>query len=317
MRRALGFKLAFLGRVLQFVAWESDSVAVVVTRPAAGWLDLRACDIAWDDSYPGIMRTLGSSRAPGGPTLLSVGPNAAGELPDHVRFEAVVSAVGPEATGRVFDGHGLMTIARDWIRRGAAGSLRPAVEGANAGAGHRSPRGWLGCENTASTPRGRTLGQLSAAVLEGAIDRHTWRERRAVLLNPERKTNVRMAESYLLTSLLNCDACRAAMFSRARDDHTKSATCAPVVARVTSLPSSPNRSTTSSRSGRSSSSRRRRSEARCWPRRAETMTAQRVAPSPSAAQRRAGGRASTTTSTSAVRWPRAAAARSGSGWSGR
>jgi len=47
-----------------------------------------------------------------------------------------------------------------------------------------------------------------------------------VLLNPERNTNVRKATRYLLTGLIHCGACGAAMFSRPRDDHTKRYLCA-------------------------------------------------------------------------------------------
>jgi len=47
-----------------------------------------------------------------------------------------------------------------------------------------------------------------------------------VLLNRERNTNVGKASRYLLTGLINCGTCGAAMFSRPRDDHTKRYLCA-------------------------------------------------------------------------------------------
>jgi len=75
-------------------------------------------------------------------------------------------------------------------------------------------------------PSGRTLGDLSPAVWEGALDRQTWDQVRAVLLNPERNTNVTKATQYLLTGLIYCGTCGAAMFSRPRNDHTKRYLCA-------------------------------------------------------------------------------------------
>ena len=38
-----------------------------------------------------------------------------------------------------------------------------------------------------------------------------------MLLNPERNTNVRKASSYLLTGLIHCGSCGAALFSRPRN----------------------------------------------------------------------------------------------------
>lgn len=75
-------------------------------------------------------------------------------------------------------------------------------------------------------PSGKTLGELTAAVWEGALDRETWDQVRAVLLNPERNTNVRTPSKYLLTGIIHCGGCGAAMFSRPKDRHTKRYLCA-------------------------------------------------------------------------------------------
>ncbi len=61
---------------------------------------------------------------------------------------------------------------------------------------------------------------------DGALDRQTWDQVRAVLLNPERSTNVRSPTKYLLTGLIHCGTCGARMSSRPRDDHTKRYLCA-------------------------------------------------------------------------------------------
>ena len=66
-------------------------------------------------------------------------------------------------------------------------------------------------------PSGNTLGDLSPAVWAAALDRQTWDQLRAVLLNPERNTNVRKASRYLLTGLIHCGSCGAALFSRPRN----------------------------------------------------------------------------------------------------
>ena len=51
-----------------------------------------------------------------------------------------------------------------------------------------------------------------------ALDRQRWDQVRAVLLNPERNTNVRKATRYLLTGLIHCGDCGAALFSRPRNN---------------------------------------------------------------------------------------------------
>ncbi|MDQ3896179.1 MAG: hypothetical protein M3326_02830, partial [Actinomycetota bacterium] len=53
-------------------------------------------------------------------------------------------------------------------------------------------------------PTSKTLGDLTPAVWPAALDRQTWDQVRAVLLNPERNTNVRKASRYLLTGLIHC-----------------------------------------------------------------------------------------------------------------
>ena len=130
-----------------------------------------------------------------------------------------------EAAGRVLSGHGLMTITRDWNERGVpAPSGRP----------WRSPtlrKALLssriaGLREHGVDPSGKTLGELTDAVWEAALDRETWDQVRSVLLNPERSTHVRTPSKYLLGGLVHCGDCGGAMFSRPRDDHTKRYLCA-------------------------------------------------------------------------------------------
>lgn len=121
----------------------------------------------------------------------------AGQLGWGVHSEAERVQV-TEAAERVLAGHGLITIARDWNRRGV-----PSPSGRT----WKSPtlrRALLasrltGLREHGVDPSGKTLGELSAAVWEGALDRQTWDQIRAVLLKPERNTNVRTASKYLLT----------------------------------------------------------------------------------------------------------------------
>ena len=148
----------------------------------------------------------------------------AGQLGWGVRSDAERELVR-EAAGRVLAGHGLMTIARDWNERGVqAPSGRP----------WRSPTlrkallssRMAGLREHGVDPSGETLGELTDAVWEAALDRSTWERVRAVLLNPERSTHVRTPSKYLLTGLIHCGICGGAMFSRPRDSHTKRYLCA-------------------------------------------------------------------------------------------
>ena len=130
-----------------------------------------------------------------------------------------------EAARRVLAGDGLMTITRDWNRRGVAGPspvewtapiLRRALLSSRV----------AGLREHGVDPSGRTLGHLRPAVWKEAIDRPTWDQVRAVLLNPERNTNAHRPTRYLLTGLIDCGVCGARLFSRPRDDHTKRYLCA-------------------------------------------------------------------------------------------
>jgi DNA invertase Pin-like site-specific DNA recombinase len=130
-----------------------------------------------------------------------------------------------EAAARVLAGHGLMTIARDWNRRdlpGAAGRPWTAPTLRRALLSSRM----AGLREHGVDPSGRTLGQLRPATWEGALDRQAWDQVRAVLLNPERNTNVRAPTKYLLTGLAHCEICGSRMEARPRDDHTKRYVCA-------------------------------------------------------------------------------------------
>jgi len=125
-----------------------------------------------------------------------------------------------EAASRVLDGDGLMTIARDWNAQG--------VPGASGGPwGAPTLRRVLlssriaGLREHGVDPGGKTLGDLSPAVWAAALDRQTWDQLRAVLLNPERNTNVRKATRYLLTGLIHCGDRGAALFSRPRNNRRR------------------------------------------------------------------------------------------------
>ncbi|MCA1708935.1 MAG: recombinase family protein, partial [Actinobacteria bacterium] len=140
----------------------------------------------------------------------------AGQLGWGVRSEEERELVR-EAGSRVLEGHGLMTIARDWNTQG--------VLGASGGPWTAPTRRRVllasriaGLREHGVDPSGKTLGNLSPAVWAAALDRQTWDQVRAVLLNPERNTNVRKATRYLLTGLIHCGGCGAALFSRPRNN---------------------------------------------------------------------------------------------------
>lgn len=129
-----------------------------------------------------------------------------------------------EAAQRVLVGHGLMTIARDWNGRGIPGpsptpwtatTLRRVLISARV----------VGLREHGGAPHGGALGHLTPAVWQPALDRATWDQLRAVLLNPERNTNVRAPSKYLLTGLIHCGSCGSKMVARPRDDHTRRYLC--------------------------------------------------------------------------------------------
>jgi DNA invertase Pin-like site-specific DNA recombinase len=130
-----------------------------------------------------------------------------------------------EAAERVLAGHGLITIARDWNRRGVPSPSGRAWKSPTLRKALLASR-LVGMREHGVDPSGKTLGELTAAVWEGALDRQTWDQVRAVLLNPERNTNFRTPWKYLLTGIIHCGACGAAMFSRPKDQHTKRYLCA-------------------------------------------------------------------------------------------
>jgi site-specific DNA recombinase len=130
-----------------------------------------------------------------------------------------------EAASRVLEGQGLMTIAKDWNRRGVARptdcpwtapTLRKVLLSARI----------AGLREHGADPSGKVLGALSPAVWEGAIDRPTWDHLRSVLLNPERLTLRNTPTKYLLSGLIYCDLCGGRMGSRPRDRVTRRYVCA-------------------------------------------------------------------------------------------
>ena len=130
-----------------------------------------------------------------------------------------------EAAARVLAGQGLITVVRDWDRRGIPSPSGRRWEAPTLRRAMLSAR-MAGLREHGVDPSGRTLGQLTPAVWEGALDRRTWDQLRAVLLNPARNTTVPTATRRLLTGLIFCGGCGAAMMSRPRDDHTKRYVCA-------------------------------------------------------------------------------------------
>jgi DNA invertase Pin-like site-specific DNA recombinase len=122
-----------------------------------------------------------------------------------------------EAASRVLMGHGLMTIARDWNAQGVPGpsdgpwgapTLRRVLVSSRI----------AGLREHGVDPSSKRLGDLTPAVWPAALDRQTWDQIRAVLLNPERNTNVRKATRYLLTGLIHCGGCGGALLSRPRNN---------------------------------------------------------------------------------------------------
>lgn len=130
-----------------------------------------------------------------------------------------------EAASRVLAGQGLMTISKDWNRRGVPGptecpwtapTLRKVLLSARV----------AGLREHHADPSGKVLGSLTPAVWQGAIDRQTWDHLRSVLLNPERLTLGKAPTKYLVPGLVFCGICGSRMLSRPRDDHTKRYVCA-------------------------------------------------------------------------------------------
>ncbi len=148
----------------------------------------------------------------------------AGQLGWGVRNDAERELVR-EAADRVLAGQGLITIARDWNRRGVPGAterpwtaptLRKALLSARV----------AGLREHGADPSGKVLGVLTPAIWEGALDRQTWDHVRSTLLNPERLTLGKAPTKYLLTGLIFCGKCGGRMLSRPRGDHTKRYVCA-------------------------------------------------------------------------------------------
>ena len=148
----------------------------------------------------------------------------AGQLGWGVRTEEERILVR-EAAERVLAGHGLMTIARDWNRRGVPGATAAQWTAKTLRKVLLSAR-IAGLREHGIDRSGKMLGALSPAVWEGAIDRKTWDHVRAVLLNPERLTSVGVPTRYLLTGQIFCGVCGSRMQARPRDGRTKRYVCA-------------------------------------------------------------------------------------------
>jgi site-specific DNA recombinase len=147
-----------------------------------------------------------------------------------------------EAAERVLTGYGLMTIARDWNRRGVPGATEQPWTAKTLRKVLLSAR-IAGLREHGVDRSGKVLGALSPAVWEGAIDRRTWDHVRSILLNPERLTTVGTPTRYLLTGLIFCGVC-GGRSKHAGATPARGATSVPAIARVISSPSSPSPSTT-------------------------------------------------------------------------
>jgi len=128
----------------------------------------------------------------------------AGQLGWGVRSEDEREYVR-EAARRVLKGDGLMTIARDWNTEGVPGASGGPWTAPTLRRVLLSSR-IAGLREHGVDPSGKALGDLSPAVWAAALDRQTWDQLRAVLLNPERNISVRRATRYLLTGLIHCGA---------------------------------------------------------------------------------------------------------------
>ena len=162
----------------------------------------------------------------------------AGQLGWGVRSEDEPELVR-EAARRVLKGDGLITISRDWNTQGARGVRRTldrahTAQGAVVLADSRAAR-------TRRRPQREDTRRPQSRRLAAALDRQVWDQVRAVLLNPDRNTNVRKATRYLLTGFIHCGGCGAALFSRPRNN--RGATCALDGGPAISWGSSPIRST--------------------------------------------------------------------------
>ena len=147
----------------------------------------------------------------------------AGQLGWGVRNDAERELVR-EAAQRVLAGQGLMTISRDWNRRGVSGATEHPWTAPTLRKVLLSAR-IAGLREHGTDPSGNVLGALTKGIWEGAIDRQTWDHVRSVLLNPERLTLKNTPTKYLLTGLIYCGVCGGRMLSRPRDDHTKRYVC--------------------------------------------------------------------------------------------
>ncbi|MDQ4129963.1 MAG: recombinase family protein [Actinomycetota bacterium] len=130
-----------------------------------------------------------------------------------------------QAAERVLAGHAVMTIAKDWNRRGVPGATEHPWTAKTLRKVLLSAR-IAGLREYGIDRSGKVLGALSPAVWEGAIDRKTWDHVRAVLLNPERLTTAGTPTRYLLTGLIFCDVCGRRMQARRRDARTERYVCA-------------------------------------------------------------------------------------------
>ena len=130
-----------------------------------------------------------------------------------------------EAAARVLSGQGLRTVVRDWNERGVPG---PSGTSWSVVAMRRvllAPR-IAGLREHGRDRSGKTLGVLTTATWEAAVDRETWEQLRSVLLNPERTTNGGdNARKYLLAGFLYCGDCGGRMRAQPKSDGARAYAC--------------------------------------------------------------------------------------------
>lgn len=134
-------------------------------------------------------------------------------------FESDRSTVNPaeakliqDAARRLLAGDSLYGIVAEWTERGV-----PTATGA--------PWSTTSLKSTLTRPRVAGLREHHGAVVGKAtwapiLDEATWRQVRAILMDPDRRQNPVGRRSYLLTGILRCDLCGAKLVAAPRATDT-------------------------------------------------------------------------------------------------
>jgi DNA invertase Pin-like site-specific DNA recombinase len=122
-----------------------------------------------------------------------------------------------EAARRVIAGESIRSICTDWNDRGI-----PTTTGRTWN--QTVMRRLLTAHSTAGLRELR--GLVVPAIWPAILDEATWRRTRAVLLDPDRRTNFVHVRRYLLTGFLTCGRCGAKLVARPRSDKRRAYVCA-------------------------------------------------------------------------------------------